>query len=69
MITRQQMYSRMLGKDQLLYRISEKLTAVPDGAEGCGKVTALYVMAPVMCMYVAWVLREACAAGDRKSVV
>ena len=66
MITRQQMYSRMLGKDQLLYRISEKLTAVPDGAEGCGKVTALYVMAPVMCMYVAWVLREACAAGIRR---
>ena len=37
-----------------------------ENADGCEKLTSLYVMAPVMCMYVAWVLREARAAGTKR---
>lgn len=66
MIKRQQMYRKILGKARMLYGISEKLMDVPDDMDRNKKLVSLYVMAPVMCMYVAWVLQEACAAGKKR---
>lgn len=53
-------------KDPTLYSVSEKLYR--DVAEEAGSMGAsvCYVLAPVMCLYVAWVLREAAASGKRR---
>ena len=63
---KEQAYRKALGKEKALYRVSDKLRNIPDGTDGCKKSAALYVMAPVLCMYVEWVLREACAAGIKR---
>lgn len=66
MTEKQQVYRKALERESALYGVSEKLINAPDGSETCEKLVSLYVMAPVMCMYVAWVLREACSAGTRR---
>ena len=66
MIKKQQIYRKALEKNQALYSISEKLVNIPCVAKDCEKLVSFYVMAPVMSMYVAWVLREACAVGKRR---
>jgi len=43
--------------------VSEKLYESSGDKGECGKLSAIYVMAPVMCLYVEWVLRKACEAG------
>lgn len=66
-----QRYREILGKASMLYQVSEKLAA-RDNADAneeinlSRKTAALYVMAPVMCSYVAWVLKKACEAGRRR---
>lgn len=66
MIKKQQIYRKALKKNRALYSVSEKLVNIPCAAKDCEKLVSFYVMAPVMCMYVAWVLREACTAGKRR---
>lgn len=61
-----QRYRRALVKDQILYQASERLAHSVEGGTECRKTVAFYVMAPVMCMYVAWVLRKAREAGTRR---
>lgn len=47
-------------------RVSERLfEEIPDEST-VRKVVSLYVMAPVMCMYILWVLKEAMQSGKRK---
>lgn len=59
-------YRRTLEKAPILYQVSEKLANILNSKNDCDKLTALYVMAPVMCMYVAWGLQKAWAAGIKR---
>ena len=60
-------YRRILKRDPALARVSEKLYREP--AKGSvfgvpGQAALAHVLAPVICLYTAWVLENA----DRKSV-
>jgi len=46
--------------------VSEKLFENAAEENSCLKTAVFYVMAPVMCLYIAWVLRKACAAGKKR---
>ncbi len=60
------MYQKILKRNWRLYQISEKLYSSISDENETRKVIALYVMAPVMCMYVLWVLEEALKSGRKR---
>jgi len=50
----------------MLFSVSEKLYEKTEEKDLCIKISGLYVMAPVMCLYVAWVIREAYTTGKKR---
>ena len=66
MTKRLQLYRKILSRQQLLYSISEKLYNEEPHSQGPQSITTLYVMAPVMVLYILWVLQEAVRTGKRR---
>lgn len=60
------MYRKILSRQQLLYSISEKLYNESQQSRSPQRVTTLYVMAPVMILYILWVLQEAVRTGRKR---
>lgn len=50
----------------MLHQVSEKLAEEIADANETEKTVSLYVMAPVMCMYVLWVLKEAIQSDKKR---
>lgn len=57
-------YRKILKKDQMLFEVSEQLYEKED--PNAKSMITLFVMAPIMCRYVLWVLWEALSSGKRR---
>ncbi len=66
MTKRLQLYRKILSRQQLLYSISEKLYNEEPHSQEPQRITTLYVMAPVMVLYILWVLQEAVRTGKKR---
>lgn len=63
---RLQLYRKILSRQRLLYSISEKLYNEEPYPKDQQRITTLYVMAPVMVLYILWVLQEAVHTGRKR---
>ena len=59
------LYRKVLQKEPVLFDIAEIL-AEKEAELTPQNITMLYVMAPIMCRYVLWVLKEALDAGKKR---
>lgn len=59
------LYRKVLQKEPVLFDIAEKLSEKEEKLTP-QNITMLYVMAPIMCRYVLWVLKEALDAGKKR---
>lgn len=59
------LYRKVLQKEPVLFDIAEKL-AKKEKELTPQNITMLYVMAPIMCRYVLWLLQEADKAGKKR---
>lgn len=59
------LYRKVLQKEPVLFDITEKL-AEKEKELTPQNITMLYVMAPIMCKYVLWVLKEALESGKKR---
>lgn len=59
-------YRKSLKSDWILSEISEKLYQEEDAEQNPQAITTLFVMAPVLCRYILWVLEEAMRIGEKR---
>jgi len=60
---------RLLIRNPALLQVSDRLyrrLKEEGGGMAFGRIAIVYVMAPVLCLYVAWVLRSALASGKKR---